>query len=193
MQNAPFEALQNLLQLCRELSPDFLILSGDIYNDSEASLRARFALLDAFEQLQAMNVPVYYAHGNHDPLSDEVKAEFGSVVWPKNVHSFGEDWEYFSFPPADSGSLYTYDSEEIARIYGISHASKQESRNLTSLLEVETTDSIKIGVLHTSLTSSNKKNKFKHNYAPCTVSDLQEKGNRKSPYCLFWLYAGAQY
>ena len=66
MQNAPFEALKNLLQLCRSLSPNFLIFSGDIYNKEEASLRARFALRDAFEELQQMNIPVYYAHGNHE-------------------------------------------------------------------------------------------------------------------------------
>lgn len=188
MQDAPFEALQNLLQLCRTLYPDFIIFAGDIYNNEEASLRARFALRDAFEELQKMDIPVYYAHGNHDPLNDEAKIEFASIVWPQNVYSFGENWEYFSFPPKDNSSTEQEGYEEIARIYGISHTNKQESKNLTSSLEIEPTTSVKIGVLHTSLMGSQKasqKNskkgsqkidKSKYNYAPCTISDLQEKG-----------------
>ena len=176
MQDAPFEALQNLLQLCRTLSPNFLIISGDMYNDEEASLRARFALRDAFEELQKMNIPVYYAHGNHDPLNDEAKTEFASIAWPQNVYTFGENWDYFSFPPHDTSQSDNSEYKELARIYGISHTSKQESRNLASLLKTDSATCVKIGVLHTNIVSGHKKNKSKDNYAPCTIADLQEKG-----------------
>ena len=175
MQNAPFEALKNLLQLCRSLSPNFLIFSGDIYNKEEASLRARFALRDAFEELQQMNIPVYYAHGNHDPLNNDAKTEFKSVEWPSNVYFFGENWEYFSFPPPNIETQETNEHHELARVYGISHTCKHETKNLTSLLQVATTSCVKIGVLHTSLTGVHAKNQQKYSYAPCSISDLQEK------------------
>lgn len=175
MQDAPFEALQNLLQLCHKLLPDFLIFAGDVYNKEEASLRARFALRDAFEELEKMNIPVYYAHGNHDPLTNEAKKEFASIEWPKNVHSFGENWEYFSFPSQETADANGDEYKELARIYGISHTVKQESRNLTSLLNIEAASCVNIGVLHTNIMASQKKNKLKHTYAPCSISDLQGK------------------
>lgn len=174
MQDAPFEALQNLLRLCRTLLPHFLIFSGDVYNKEEGSLRARFALRDAFLELEEMNIPVYYAHGNHDPL-DEARKEFTSIEWPKNVHSFGENWEYFSFPSQEKAYEDGDKHQELARIYGISHVNKQESRNLTSSLKVEPALCVHIGVLHTSLMGSQSKSKIKYNYAPCSIVDLQEK------------------
>ncbi len=178
MQDAPFEALENLIKLCKTTSPHFLIFSGDMYNSEEASLRARFALRDAFEELNEMSIPIYYAHGNHDPLNQEAKAEFASIVWPENVHTFSEDWTYLSYPPHEMDTENTDNTKEykeIARIYGISHTTRQETRNLASMLEVLKAPCVQIGVLHTNVVGTQKKTKAKNNYAPCSLTDLQEK------------------
>lgn len=170
---APFEALENLLILCEEKNPDFVVLAGDIYNNEEGSLRARFALNDAFERLKALNIAVYYAHGNHDPYQTHSKQHNQNVVWPDNVHVFGAKWEYFSH----TGKNSTGETVELARIYGISHTTRNEKRNLASMLEVEKNGCVHIGVLHTGIVSSGKcqkKLEMKENYAPCSLKDLHK-------------------
>ncbi len=174
-QHSPYVALENFLQLCRKELPDFIIFSGDIYNTEEASLKARLTLKNAFEELSNLKIPIYCAHGNHDPLTVEASTEFSSIAWPSNVHIFGSDWEYFSFPPTDQNNVQNAVEPELARIYGISHTSKNESKNLLSQFSPKLEHGINIGVLHTSLTTPTAKNKGHEHYAPCSEKELQEK------------------
>lgn len=165
IQTAPYNALRNLVQLCHDQNPNFVIFSGDIYNDTTVSLRALLALKDAFESLETLGISVYFAHGNHDSL----QKTFASVVWPSNVQVFGNTWEYFDyFNPTDSSSC--------ARIYGISHASERERKNLVTLLEPDSTHMLQIGVLHTSLDGETEGNKGVERYAPCSVKNLRDTG-----------------
>lgn len=147
VQDAPFKALENLLKLCEEKKPHFVLFAGDMYNSEEASLKARFALGYFFERLNALAIPVFYAHGNHDPLTAKVKKDLFPhdshvSVWPKNVHVFTEMWAYIPYA-------------EDVHIYGISHTKKQETQNLTEFFGdcgyTVNNKIINIGVLHTSL------------------------------------------
>lgn len=151
VQNAPFEALENLIALCEKKRPHFVLIAGDMYNSENVSLKARFALASFYEKLANLSIPVYYAHGRHNPLTAKAKKETASFkelavpAYLENVYNFSDTWECFSF--ADD-----------VKIYGISHSKHQESRNLAELFENhgQTLDKncLNIGVFHTSLMGS---------------------------------------
>lgn len=165
---APFKALENLIIFCKKVQPHFILLAGDIFNKESGSLKARFALNHAFQELRALNINIYYAHGNHDPL-DEKALDFCKEH--ENLFVFGENWEYFSFSSTEN-------TKERVRIHGISHKVKNEERNLTKLLNKSSMegDCLNIGVLHTGLLNKEDeegKGSFQGKYAPCSLQDLQ--------------------
>ena len=139
LRDATFTALQRLFDQCERLRPDFLVLAGDIYNQEEHSVKAQLALRDGCVRLQACGIPVFWAHGNHDPLDSRLK----TVDWPDNVTIFG--------PEPEQHVLYR-DGAPLAVIHGISHARIREARNLALLFHRQPeTDCFQLGVLHCSV------------------------------------------
>lgn len=154
---AAFTALERLVRLCEREKPDFVVLAGDIYNEEDHSLRAQFALRDACKRLEAHGIPVFIAHGNHDPLTSRLAA----LEWPSNVVFFGSEVE--EHPVLKNG-------RQIALVHGISHASSAEGRNLAKFFRRNAANScFQLGVLHCSLDDSDR-------YAPCSKSDLVSTG-----------------
>ena len=153
LRDATFTALQRLFDQCERLRPDFLVLAGDIYNQEEHSVKAQLALRDGCVRLQACGIPVFWAHGNHDPLDSRLK----TVDWPDNVTIFG--------PEPEQHVLYR-DGAPLAVIHGISHARIREARNLALLFHRQPeTDCFQLGVLHCSVEGSPTQDR----YAPCSL------------------------
>ena len=160
LRDATFTALQRLFDQCERLRPDFLVLAGDIYNQEEHSVKAQLALRDGCVRLQACGIPVFWAHGNHDPLDSRLK----TVDWPDNVTIFG--------PEPEQHVLYR-DGAPLAVIHGISHARIREARNLALLFHRQPeTDCFQLGVLHCSVEGSPTQDR----YAPCSLDDLRAAG-----------------
>ncbi len=159
---ASFIALENLVEIAVQKQVDALIFAGDIWNDEDASLRARLAFKRACDTLHKHNIMVYIAHGNHDPLTKT----FQSIQYPENV---------VLFPASYACSSFEKQEEIIAYIHGISHANKKESANLSKEFPIQSTlskeEHFHIYILHTSL-SGNEKEDI---YAPCSLADLREK------------------
>ena len=109
LHDATFIAFERLIGCCEREKPDFLVLSGDIYNQEDHSVKAQLALRDGCLRLQRLGIPGFIAHGNHDPLSSRLT----SVEWPENVVIFGAE-------PETRPLLR--DGETLALIHGISHA-----------------------------------------------------------------------
>lgn len=195
LHEAPYEALENLLELCRQKSPQFIVFSGDIHEHGPLSLKARFSLTNFFNALKNLTIPFYYACGNHDHLgqNDTFFQNFDLVF------RFPENWTTFSYPPkknsADNGSTKTDENSDEARneetektantqsdnagelplchIYGISHTSRKELKNLLGSFEYEPKALFNIGVLHASVhNSENVKNTDKHVVALCREKDF---------------------
>ena len=157
LRDATFTALQRLFDLCEQLRPDFLVLAGDIYNQEEHSVKAQLALRDGCLRLQACGIPVFWAHGNHDPLDSRLK----TVDWPGNVTIFG--------PEPGQHVLYR-DGAPVAVIHGISHARIREARNLALLFHRQPDMAcFQLGVLHCSVEGSPAQDR----YAPCALADLR--------------------
>ena len=164
-----FTALDRLTALCLEEKPDFLAIAGDLYNVEDGSLAAQVAVRDMCAQIGQAGIPVFIAHGNHDPLSSRMK----TLAWPESVTVFGE--EVGVCPVAVQG-------EVTALVHGISHAAGREDRNLARLFKRVRTiggqggkrtraDGLaQIGILHCTTGDSEMR------YAPCSVADLEESG-----------------
>ncbi len=159
---ASFIALDRLVEIALQKQVDALLFVGDIWNDEDASLKARLRFKKACDILNTNKIEVYVAHGNHDPLTKNFK----NIKYPANVHLF----------PAECSSFDFYkDTKKIACIHGISHASKKESTNLSKLFPQQSRKSkdecFQIHLLHTSLVN----NEDEDRYAPCSIADLIEK------------------
>lgn len=159
LHRATFAALQRLVELCLAEKVDFLVLAGDVYNHEDGSLRAQIALRDACARLDAAGIPVFIAHGNHDPLASRI----ASLTMPSGTVVFGED---VSTHPV------VRDGETIALVHGISHASTRETRNLARRFARTADACPQVGVLHCTIGTADGEQR----YAPCTLEDLTSTG-----------------
>lgn len=174
--DAGFEALARLEAACLGHDAAFLVLAGDIYDDKDGVLRARFALRDMFLRLAKANVRVFIAHGNHDPLPSGPLP----VAWPDNVTVFG----------ADPGcACVTRDGEPLALVHGISHTGPRETANLAarlapygpgavseaflSLPGAIPADIFQVAVLHCAVGGAGEGHAP---YAPCLLGELARAG-----------------
>ncbi|MBD5646607.1 MAG: DNA repair exonuclease [Desulfovibrio sp.] len=160
LHDATFIAFERLIGCCEREKPDFLVLSGDIYNQEDHSVKAQLALRDGCLRLERLGIPVFIAHGNHDPLSSRLT----SVEWPENVVIFGAE-------PETRPLLR--DGETLALIHGISHARPREGRNLARLFRRDAgEDCFQLGVLHCAVQGEGTADR----YAPCSLEDLVATG-----------------
>lgn len=181
LHEAPYGALDNLLTLCRQKSPQFIVFSGDIHEHGPLSLEARLHLTNFFNALKELNIPFYYACGNHDHLGQNDSFFQGFEM----VFRFSDTWSAFPYPPqkqADNQAekqtenSQPQDKEEnspLCHIYGISHTSRKELKNLLKSFSYESKALFNIGALHASVHSSDKvKNTDKHVVALCREKDF---------------------
>ncbi len=160
LSKATFTAFSRLVDLGCALRPDFVLLAGDIHNFEEGSLKARLALRDGCERLAKAGVPVFIAHGNHDPLS----RQSASIRLPDNVTVFRADTpEFFAISPPDAPA---------AVVHGVSHWTDKERRSLARKFSRSLHDAFQIGVLHCTLDAVAASDV----YAPATMRELRESG-----------------
>lgn len=155
-----FVAFERLIQLCIENHPDFLLLSGDIYNEENHSIRAALILRDGCCKLEKEGIKVFIIHGNHDPYLSRIQ----SITWPKNVTIFGTEVTNVPFTAKD-GTL-------LAQIYGISHATNKESKNFALKFQRTEDTCLHIAMLHCTVGSTQHADR----YAPCSTKDLIDTG-----------------
>lgn len=179
LHNATFVALERLIALCLAEKPDFLVLSGDIYNQEDGSLHAQLALRDGCRRLHEAGVRVFIAHGNHDPLTSRVQ----TLQWPDNVTIFSDTVEAFPVyahatlphthaqPQASPDDLPPPTQPPMAVVHGISHATARETRNLARQFRRAPQQVLQVGVLHCTISSSTDER-----YAPCSLDDLATTG-----------------
>ena len=156
LRNATFQAFDTIINLCIKRQVAFLVISGDIHNSAERSLRSLVRLRDAFERLEEHHISVFICHGNHDPFSGWVT----KFSWPSNVVVFGSR-EVEARPVLQQG-------QEIARIFGISYPTERVTENLARKFIKPEGAPWSIGVLHTNV--GQDPNHL--NYAPCQLDDL---------------------
>ncbi|SHJ70436.1 metallophosphoesterase family protein [Halodesulfovibrio aestuarii] len=158
---ATFEALERLTELACSERPLFVVLAGDVYNQEDQSLKARFALLDACKRMRDAGVRVFIVHGNHDPLLETEK----SFSFPDNVHIFGSD-------SVEQVRIENINGELVTVVHGVSHGKHNERRKLARQYSRTEDDVFQIAVLHCTVDSV----AASEQYAPASIADFAKSG-----------------
>ncbi len=161
LRSATFEALERLTQLACTERPLFVVLAGDIYNQEDQSLKARFALLDACKRMRDAGIRVFIVHGNHDPLLQTEK----SFSFPDNVHIFGTE-------AVEQVRVENEHGELVTVVHGMSHGKHNERRKLARLYARTEDNVFQVAVLHCTVDSV----AASEQYAPASVADFAKSG-----------------
>lgn len=163
LQQSTFAAFDRMVQLAVHEKVDFVVISGDIYDSSNTSLRAQLRLLEALEQLNREHIPVYIIHGNHDPLDSPRLA----VTLPPSVHVFGAE-------PESVIAVRRSDGQQVAVLTGMSYPTSKVKENISLKYNQRSaqSDLFHIGLLHANVDG----NREHETYAPCSKKDLMAAG-----------------
>lgn len=156
LRSSTFEAYDALIDLCIEHGVQFLLISGDVYDGADRSLRAQLRFRDGLQRLADSNIQAYVVHGNHDPYRGHSRA----IDWPSGVH-------VFHHRTVESVTV-EIEGIPIALISGISHESRNVTANLAEKFSPADTDLFHIGMLHCNVGSDTGHEA----YAPCELQDL---------------------
>ncbi|MEB3100196.1 metallophosphoesterase family protein [Ferviditalea candida] len=167
IKESTFLALDRLVRIALQERVDFVVISGDVYDLEDRSLRAQVRFQRAVERLAERGVQVFVIHGNHDP-ENGARAH---LSWPEQVVFFGSDG--VSMVPAVNRQGRT-----LAHVYGISYAASAVTDNLARGFTLQEKQSrgregiYNIGLLHTNVDGDPGHD----NYAPCTKQELIRAG-----------------
>ncbi|WP_028393222.1 metallophosphoesterase family protein [Bacillus cihuensis] len=158
MRESPFKAFRNIIGTAIEQKVDFMLLSGDLFDGENRSLRTQVKFRREMERLKAAGIPVYIIHGNHDHLG----GAWIHVDFPDNVHVFSEKTEMKLFQKSDG---------TLVHLYGFSYPKRHVTeRMIDTYAKIEGAD-YHIGLLHGNLEGVTTHSP----YAPFTLRDLTDK------------------
>ncbi|SDF66058.1 DNA repair exonuclease SbcCD nuclease subunit [Fontibacillus panacisegetis] len=162
LQESTFAAFGDLVDLAVSEEVDFIVISGDIYDASESSLRAQLRLKEAWDKLGLHGIPVYVIHGNHDPLSSSRQR----FVYPDHVTVFGSRVE-------SATAVRRKDGLPVAVVSGISYPTSSVTENTSLQFHRDPSSSL----YHIALLHANVDGQEGHDvYSPCSLSDLKKSG-----------------
>lgn len=69
LRGATFSAFKNAVDCALRNQADFFLISGDVYDGEDRSVRAQLFFLEQLKRLSDAGIPSFTVHGNHDPLS----------------------------------------------------------------------------------------------------------------------------
>lgn len=155
-----FNAFEKLVDTALFHQVDFVLLSGDIYDLEDRSIRAQVFLREEIERLNQAGISVFIIHGNHDYLTnDELHLSL-----PNNVTVFDSNVETIQFETqcheTISISGFSYDRNWI------------EERKIKDYPYRNNTSDFHIGMLHGYMEGESTSHAH---YAPFTLNELKEK------------------
>lgn len=150
-------ALANLVDLAIAESVAFVIIAGDLYDGDWDDVRTGLYMVQQMRRLNDAGIRVFAIAGNHDAAT---KMTY-NVPQPENVTILSHK----------ASETYRVDGLDVA-IHGRSFASQAVTENLAKSYPTAVPNVFNIGILHTSLDGR----EGHASYAPCTLSDLREKG-----------------
>jgi DNA repair exonuclease SbcCD nuclease subunit len=160
--NATRRAFVAIVRICLDEQVDALLLSGDLYDGDQTSMKTARFLADQIDKLHQAGVKVFIIRGNHDALSKITK----ELAFPNSVKLFGGRADYVSIE-RDRGAL-------PVAIHGVSFAQPHAPESLLAKFKPPVERAINIGLLHTSLGGAAGHDP----YAPCDPAELHRMGFR---------------
>lgn len=157
IRNSTFQALERLIDIAIQKKVDFVLLSGDLFDNEKQSLRAQLFLKKGFEKLKKHQITVYLSYGNHD----FIRGNRHPVTYPENVYVF----------PDETVRSYSYvkNGRELAYIYGFSYENRAVTENKAEQYVIEKPEvPFHIAMLHGSVLGNEEHNV----YAPFQRKEL---------------------
>lgn len=152
MKKSMFDALNAIVEKAKSSEVDFVIFSGDIFDDSNQTPLTRIKFSTA---LKDIGVPCYISYGNHD-----FQRMWESVIpLPENAYVFPDKVTSFEF---------VKDGAPVALLSGASFSTRYTSKDFTADV-ICSKELFNIGVFHCDLDGQDNK------YAPCKLSSLCSK------------------
>ncbi len=143
------EAFRSVIETAIKEQVDFVVLAGDIFDNSHPSYADFSLFLSGLKQLQEAGIPVYFVTGNHDPY---ISWDNSFAVLPENVHLLGVTKPEFACYKKDGKPLALiggrgYYTQSFPRTEDISEGISRE----TAASELGVSAPFMIGILHTGL------------------------------------------
>ncbi len=160
--NATRKAFIRIVGLCLDEQVDALLLSGDLYDSEQTSMKTARFLADQIRKLDEAKIKVYVIRGNHDAISritNELTFPDAVTIFRGRAAAFSVERERGSIPIV---------------IHGISFAQPNAPDSLLDRFRPPVEGAVNIGLLHTSLDGSPGHSP----YAPCRLTELQAAGFR---------------
>jgi DNA repair exonuclease SbcCD nuclease subunit len=156
--NATRRAFVAIVDLCLAEKVDALLLAGDLYDDSQTSMKTARFLSEQLRRLHEAGIRVFIIRGNHDAMSKITK----ELTFPDSVTLFGSKAEIIAIEGAP------------VAIHGLSFAKPLMPESLLPQYQAPAEDTVNIGLMHTSLDGA----AGHQPYAPCSMTDLRASGFR---------------
>ncbi|WP_017472426.1 metallophosphoesterase family protein [Amphibacillus jilinensis] len=159
LKRSTFDALDNLVALAINKNVDFILIVGDVFDESIQSVYAEMQFLMACQKLEQAGIEIYLSFGNHD--YNQTKQRF--VQFPDNVHLFDSDQV--------TSKVFKKNGKPLVAIHGFSYLERAVTINKTDQYQAVPNLPYQIAMLHGSIQQS----KEHDHYAPFQLSDLINK------------------
>lgn len=154
---APFRALHKIVNDAIEMKVDFIVISGDVFDGGNPSLRARQRFLKEVLRLAPFEIPLYLIHGNHDPLESQ----------PMDLSAEG----LFIFSEQVECKRFEKEGKPSVHLYGFSYPTRHVTEPMTAFYQKKGGADYHVGLLHGYLIGNGDHDA----YAPFSVQELAEK------------------
>lgn len=163
LRESTFAALGRLVRVAIQEDVDFVVISGDVYDVSDASLQGQLRFQEALKALAQHGIGVFLIHGNHDPL-DGLRL---TMELPDNVTVFGGE------KPGHATAYRRKDGQEVAIVSGISYPTAKVTDNTALSFSRQPGSRL----FHIAMLHGNVDGDLQHEtYSPCSRRDLIERG-----------------
>lgn len=151
MRASIMESMSRIVDLALDRNVDFMVVSGDLYDEANVLPSTRLELCNLFRRLGR---PVLISRGNHD----HEQSWAGAIPYPDNV---------FEFPVVPSSIRMNIRGNRV-EVVGVSFSGRRDDRNLVSMVRGRA-DSYTIACVHCDVDPSGND----VGYAPCSSRDLR--------------------
>jgi exonuclease SbcD len=163
LRESTFAALGRLVGVAIEQNVDFVVISGDVYDVTDASLQGQLRFREALDELGRHGIQVFLIHGNHDPLDGPRL----TAAPPDHVTVFGGS------EPGQAVARRRADGREVAVVSGISYPTAKVTENTSQRFSRQPGSSL----FHIALLHGNVDGDLQHEtYSPCSRKDLIGRG-----------------
>ncbi|MCP3741613.1 metallophosphoesterase family protein [Rossellomorea sp. BNER] len=158
--DSTFLSFKRIIDKAISSKVDFIVISGDLFDEEDRSIKAQARLREQFQRLNENGIPAYVIHGNHDFLGSRLL----EMEMPENVHIFGDQVESMT---------YFTKNGQVVHLYGFSYGKRHIVENQLPHYPIATSkDEYHIGLLHGSEGNSQTAHE---KYAPFNITEMKTK------------------